>query len=109
MLFRSECFHKRNFRRTFIVMWANSLTAIFGLPLLAKASYFLQIVGMKPNTSIIFLILGIVLGLVANAISVWIMSKVGRRPLVLITLLITAALWLSMGIANCFKGDAVTW
>src|SRR5690242_14480391 len=50
----AECFHKRNLRRTFIVLFANSLTAIFGLPLLAKASYFLQLINMKPNISIIF-------------------------------------------------------
>jgi MFS family permease len=104
-----ECFHKRNFRRTFIVCWANSLTAVFGLQLLAKASYFLQIVGMKPNTSIIFLILGIVLGLIANAVSVGLMSRVGRRPLIIISLLISSLLWLSMGIANCFHGKAVMW
>ncbi|KAH7110569.1 major facilitator superfamily domain-containing protein [Dendryphion nanum] len=104
-----ECFHKRNFRRTFIVMWANSFTAVFGLPLLAKASYFLQIVGMKANTSIIFLIMGIILGLIANAVSVWVMSRVHRRPLILSTLSITAGLWLSMGIANCFKSKAVVW
>jgi MFS family permease len=105
-----ECFHKRNFRRTFIIVWSQSLTAIFGLQLLAKASYFLQLVNMKPGTSIIFLILGIVLGLIANVISIWIMARVGRRPLVIVTLCIAALLWGSMGIANCFKiTPAVTW
>ncbi|KAH7359676.1 major facilitator superfamily domain-containing protein [Pyrenochaeta sp. MPI-SDFR-AT-0127] len=105
-----ECFHKRNFRRTFIVMWSNALTAVFGLQLLAKASYFLQLINMKASTSIIFLILGIVLGLIANVISIWVMARVGRRPLVVITLLIAAALWASMGIANCTKiVPAVTW
>lgn len=106
----AACFQKKSFRRTFIVMFASTLPAIFGLPLLAKASYFLQLIDMKPNTSIIFLILGIVLGLIANCVSVWIMNRVGRRPLVLITLLISALLWLSMGIANCFRiTAAVTW
>jgi MFS family permease len=106
-----ECFHKRNFRRTFIVMWANSLTAIFGLQLLAKASYFLQLVGMKPGTSIIFLILGIVLGLIANIVSIWVMSRVGRRPCVLWTMGLAVALWISMGVANSTGKitPAVTW
>lgn len=105
-----ECFQKKNFRRTFIIMFSNSLTAIFGLQLLAKASYFLQLINMKPGTSIIFLILGIVLGLIANVISIWVMARVGRRPLVLITLLMSSAIWASMGIANCFKiVPAVTW
>lgn len=105
-----ECFHKRNFRRTFIIIWANALTAVFGLQLLAKASYFLQLINMKPGTSIIFLILGIVLGLIANVASIWVMSRVGRRPLVIVTLLLASLLWASMGIANCFKiVPAVTW
>jgi MFS family permease len=105
-----ECFHKRNFRRTFIVMWANSLTAIFGLQLLAKASYFLQLINMKASTSIIFLILGIVLGLLANIVSIWVTARVGRRPLVVYTMLIAALLWTSMGVANCTKiVPAVTW
>ncbi|KAH3962501.1 hypothetical protein HBH70_161560 [Parastagonospora nodorum] len=105
-----ECFHKRNFRRTFIVIWANSLTSIFGLQLLAKASYFLQLVGMKPGTSIIFLILGIVLGLIANIISIWVMSRVGRRKCVLSTMAFAILLWTSMGVANSTKiTPAVTW
>ncbi|KAF2477576.1 MFS general substrate transporter [Lindgomyces ingoldianus] len=105
----AECFHKRNLLRTFIVMWANSLTSIFGLPLLGKASYFLQIVGMGADSSVLFLILGIVLGLIANGVSVWAMSRVGRRPLINISLSVAAALWLSNGIANCFHSGAVVW
>jgi MFS family permease len=106
----AECFHRRNLRRTFIVMFANSLPAVFGLPLLAKASYFLQLIDMKANISIIFLILGIVLGLISNCVSVFVMARIGRRPLVLISLVVCSALWLSMGIANCFRvTPAVTW
>lgn len=106
----ADCFHARNLRRTFIVMWANALPSVFGLQLLAKASYFLQIVGMGANISIIFLILGIVLGLLANVVSVWLVSKVGRRPLVVWSLLIVGALWGSMGIANSFRvTQGVIW
>ncbi|KAF1997109.1 MFS general substrate transporter [Amniculicola lignicola CBS 123094] len=105
----AECFHKQNIRRTFIVMWANSLTAVFGLPLLAKASYFLQVVGMDASVSIIFLILGIVLGLGGNVASIWVMARVGRRPLIVVTLSIAALFWLSMGVANCWKGGVVPW
>lgn len=106
----AQCFQGTNLRRTFIVMFSNSLPAVFGLPLLAKASYFLQLINMKANISIIFLILGIVLGLISNCVSVWVMSRFGRRPLVLFSLVISSALWLSMGIANCFTiTPAVTW
>jgi MFS family permease len=105
-----ECFHKHNLRRTFIVMWANCLTAIFGLQLLAKASYFLQLINMAPSTSIIFLTLGVVTGLGANFASIWVMARVGRRPLVLYTMSATALFWLSMGVANSTPiRPAVTW
>jgi MFS family permease len=105
-----ECFKKGNLRRTAIVMWSQSLTAVFGLQLLAKASYFLQLIDMKPGTSIIFLILGIVLGLIANVISIWVMARVGRRVLVVSGLVVASGLWLSMGIANCTRiVPAVTW
>lgn len=106
----AECFHGTNLRRTLIVMWAVSLPAIFGLALLAKASYFLQIVGMKASTSIIFLILGIVIGLLANVASIWIVARVGRRKLVIWSLLGASLLWLSMGVANSTRMvPAVTW
>lgn len=104
-----ECFGKGNFRRTFIVLWVNSLQSTFGIPLLAKASYFLQVVGMSANNSIIFLILGIVLGLLANFTSIWVVSRCGRRLLILTSLAISSGLWLTMGIANCFPGDGVVW
>ncbi|KAF2270239.1 hypothetical protein CC78DRAFT_611894 [Lojkania enalia] len=37
------------------------------------------------------------------------LSRVGRRPLINVTLGIAAALWFSMGIANCSKGGVVPW
>ncbi|KAL6702488.1 hypothetical protein ACN47E_001613 [Coniothyrium glycines] len=105
-----ECFHKQNIRRTLIVMWAQSLPAVFGLQLLSKASYFLQLIHMKASLSIVFLILGILLGLLANVASVWVVSRVHRRPLMLSTLGLAALTWGSMGIANCFAvTPAVTW
>ncbi|KAJ4298110.1 hypothetical protein N0V90_006009 [Kalmusia sp. IMI 367209] len=105
----AECFSRANVRRTFIVLWVNSLQAVFGLPLLAKASYFMQIVGMDAKRSVVFLILGIVLGLLANVVAVWVLARCGRRKLILFTLGITAGLWASVGIANCFKGMGTVW
>lgn len=105
----TECFNKRNLRRTLIVLFAMSIPNFFGLPLLAKASYFLQICGMKASLSIIFLILGIVLGLLANIASIWVVSRYARRKLALNTLALIVLYWVSMGIANCFKGDGIVW
>ncbi|KAF2640986.1 MFS general substrate transporter [Massarina eburnea CBS 473.64] len=105
----AQCFNKKNLRRTLIVLWVQSLQAIWGLPLLSKASYFLQLIGMPADTSIIFLILGIVLGLLSNAGGVWVVARVDRRKCILSTLVIAAVLWLSMGIANCFSSKVVVW
>lgn len=104
-----DCFNKANIRRTMIVVYANLVTALFGLPLLASASYFMQVVGMSARNSLVFLILGIVLGLLSNGVGVWVMSRVGRRPLLIITLSIAAVLWTGMGIAGFWSGVVTIW
>lgn len=102
-------FRGTNLRRTLIVMFASSLPNIFGLSLLSKSSYFVQMVGMKANLSVIVLILGIVCGLISNIVSVWILSKVGRRRLILSTLSILIVIWTAMGVAGCFSGQVTVW
>lgn len=105
----TDSFRGVNLRRTLIVMFSNSLPNFFGLTLLAKSSYFVQVVGMKANLSVIVLILGLVCGLIANIISVWILSKVGRRRLILITLSILTVIWAAMGIAGFWSGSVTVW
>lgn len=104
-----DCFKGINRRRTAVVGFAFMVPSFFGVPLLASASYFMQVVGMDSSLSIIVLILGIVLGLLANAVGIWFMSLMGRRRLMLITLAITTAIWLSMGISGCWSGNVVIW
>lgn len=104
-----DCFKGVNLRRTLVVALANCLPQLFGLQLLANASYFAQIVGMGSANSLIFLILGIGLGLIANISSLWVLNALGRRFLVLLTLSITLVLWLAMGIAGCFEGVVSIW
>jgi MFS family permease len=104
-----HCFDKQNLRRTMIVLWAQSFQALWGMPLLSKVSYFLQVIGMGPDKSIIILIVGLVLGFFANSLGVWLVTKVGRRPLIMSTLCVVALIWASMGVANCFKGKVVVW
>ncbi|KJZ76874.1 hypothetical protein HIM_03751 [Hirsutella minnesotensis 3608] len=104
-----DCFHGHNRRRTFIVMFVSILPQLFGLTLLAKASYFSQVVGMSPHNSILVLILGIVGGLIANVVSIWTTSRFGRRQLVLTSLVVLIGLWTAMGIAGIWEGTAVVW
>lgn len=105
----ADCFRGMHLRRTLIVGLANCLPQLFGLQLLANASYFVQIVGMSSSNSLIFLILGIGLGLIANVGSLWALNGFGRRLLVLITLGVSFVLWLAMGIAGCFEGVVMIW
>ncbi|KIW22619.1 uncharacterized protein PV07_10899 [Cladophialophora immunda] len=103
----TECFQDTNRRRTLLVIFANILPQLFGLSLLSDASYFIQMVGMSADNALLFLQLGVGLGLLANIISMWVLTKVGRRILMMITLVITTVLWLGMGVAGCFEGVVV--
>ncbi|RYO79951.1 hypothetical protein DL766_009082 [Monosporascus sp. MC13-8B] len=95
-----DCFNAAHRRRTGIILFVNILPALFGLGLLSSASYFLQTVGMDSKASLMFLISGIVLGLLANGASIWVLSRVGRRKLTCITIAIACLLWGSMGISG---------
>ncbi|RAH81212.1 MFS general substrate transporter [Aspergillus japonicus CBS 114.51] len=104
-----ECFVGVNRRRTIIVLFVNIIPNMLGLVLLAKASYFLQIIGMGANTSIMMLQVSLGLGLAANIFSFWTLSRFGRVSLIIASLGIIALLWLGMGIAGCFHGEVTVW
>ncbi|EFY92304.1 hypothetical protein J3458_000907 [Metarhizium acridum] len=95
-----DCLKRANLRRTLIVMLSGALPQIFGLALLAKASYFAQVVGMSADTSVVLLIIGILCGLLANTASIWVLHHVGRRRLILCGLSGVSFLWLTMGISG---------
>ncbi|PLN82372.1 MFS general substrate transporter [Aspergillus taichungensis] len=104
-----ECFRGTNLRRTIIVLYANAVPVLFGMVLLARASYFLQIVGMDADNSLMCLEVGIGIGLAANILSLWMLSRFGRVPLLLTGLGIATVLWTAMGIAGCFSGIVTVW
>ncbi|CAG9982848.1 unnamed protein product [Clonostachys byssicola] len=101
------CFTKAHLRRTLIVILANFLPTMFGLDLLGKSSYFLQLIGMPSSTSLLILIAGVVVGIIANGAGVWVMSRVNRRPAILISLGGATALWAGMGISGFWRGPVV--
>ncbi|KAF2187526.1 MFS general substrate transporter [Zopfia rhizophila CBS 207.26] len=104
-----DCFNTANRRRTFIIIFASCIEFFFGLSLLSSVSYFLQQLGMDASKSILFLIAGIVIGLIANACSAWTVSHIGRRKLTVTTLLITAGLWTVMGFAGIKQLSFTPW
>lgn len=104
-----DCFKGSNTRRTSIVIFACIIPQAFGLTLLAKASYFLQIVGMPAKLSVMMVIVGLAVGLVSNACSFWTLSRFGRRPLIVVALILASVIWTTVGIAGCFRGKPTIW
>ncbi|KAH8901661.1 MFS general substrate transporter [Thozetella sp. PMI_491] len=105
----SQCFGGTDRRRTVIAMFASLSPTLFGLPLYAQASYYLQTLGMDAGPSLAFVIVGAVLGFVSTLGSFWTLTRFGRRALILSSLSIATVLWLSVGIAGCFSSLGAIW
>lgn len=103
------CFKGTHRRRTWIVIMANLFPAMFGLDLLGKSSYFLQTIGMESSTSLMILIGGIVAGMIANGIGIWIMSRAGRRVTTITSLIGATVIWGAMGVSGFWKGSVVAY
>lgn len=104
-----ECFRRGNARRTWIIIFTNVLPAMFGLDLLSQASYFLLTIGMPSETGLLFQLLGIALAIIANAASVWLLSRVGRRTATIPSLAAATLLWVAMGVSGFFVGDGAQY
>ena len=104
-----DLFNKANFRRTMIVLFSSVMPQTFGITLLSNASYFGQTLGMSATLSLMLLILGIVCGLLANFASIWILTKVGRRRLIVVSFGVLAVLWLAMGISGFWPYRPAMW
>jgi MFS family permease len=89
-----DCFRGVDRRRTIIVMFAAVMPQLFALPILGDGPYFIQVAGMDSENALIFLISGIVGGLLGTIISMWLLTFVGRRKISLITLAPVTLLWL---------------
>lgn len=104
-----HCFTGVNRRRTLIIMFANLVPQLFGNVLLAGASYFFQLLGMKAGLAARLLPVGISVGLVANFLGIWTLSTFGRRQLMMVTFCVCAVLYLGMGISGFWYGKVPLW
>lgn len=104
-----QCFQRTDTRRTLVIIFTHLIPMFFGLPLFATASYFLQTIGMSASRSILFILIGVVLGLISNVGAFWTLTHFGRRLLLLVSLSTATVLWASIGLAGCFSGDAMIW
>lgn len=104
-----DCFKGKERKRTMIILLSYASPQLWGLTLLANASYFMQTVGMSEKASLVLLVLGIILGMVGNFVSVWTLSKFGRRSLILLGFGLCGLVWIGMGVANCFESEVTIW
>jgi MFS family permease len=104
-----ECFRGNNRRRTMIVLYANLIPQFFGLTLLAKSSYFLQIIGMGATNSLLIVEVAIASGLVANTVGMWTLSRFNRVPLLMSGIAVATIQWTGMGILGCVQGVVTIW
>jgi hypothetical protein len=70
--------------------------------LLGAATYFYELLGMEAGLAIKLLQGGIGVGMVASFISIWTITKLNRRPLLMVSSFVIAILWLGIGISGCF-------
>jgi MFS family permease len=104
-----ECLTGTNRRRTLIVIFGNIVPHLFGLVLLSNASYFLQILDMDAHLSLEMLQVGIAIGFVANLVGLWTMQRFKTKRITIITLAISGALYLGVGISGFWRGNIVMW
>lgn len=98
-----------NRRRTTIVAFASIIPPLSGLPLLGHSSYFAQLLGMSAENATTFFIGGVVGGLLANFVAFYMLSRVGRRPLLIISMGLVSFLYLTTGIAAIWPGAPAAW
>lgn len=105
----ADSFKGTNLRRTLIIMFANWIPQIFGLTLLAKASYYIQLLGMPADFSVFLLMFGIIGGLLGNIAGMWTVNRFGRRNLVMWTLGLAGILWGTQGVCGFYRGTVIMW
>ncbi|KAK8021732.1 hypothetical protein PG990_006870 [Apiospora arundinis] len=102
------CFQGTNRRRTLIVVLAYAMPSLFGLDLLSNASYFLKTLGLPSKSALLVMIGGIVAGMFANALGVWVASRARRRRMALLSFAASLALWTAMGVSGFWASEPPT-
>lgn len=78
-----ECFDKRHRSRTLISMWIYACQYLGGLVfVLGYQSYYYQLIGFNAQKSFFLTMLNNVFQFIANILSWWLITVLGRRPLI---------------------------
>ncbi|KAF5024844.1 hypothetical protein F66182_3083 [Fusarium sp. NRRL 66182] len=105
----ATCLRGTNLRRTLIVLLAGLMPAFFGLELLSNVSIFLKTMGMQSSLALMLMIVGIIAGMLGNAVGFWLLSRTGRRNMTIPSLGVTALLWGAMGVTGFWSSTTLTW
>ncbi|KAH8694192.1 general substrate transporter [Talaromyces proteolyticus] len=98
-----DLFRKRSdAKRSAIIVFANLIPEFFGLPLLGHSSYLLEVIGMDAHKATTYFIGGVVAAIITNFVAFWLLSRVGRRPLLVYSMFVITILWATVGIVGCF-------
>jgi MFS family permease len=101
-----DLFRRRaDLRRSAIIVFANLIPEFFGLPLLGHSSYLLEVIGMDAGKATTYFIGGVVASIITNFIAFWLMSRVGRRPMLIYSMAVITILWITIGIVGCFSSS----
>lgn len=104
-----SCLKGTNLRRTLIVGLASIFPGLFGMELLSSANLFLRSMGMDGMPSLIFMAAGVVAGMLGNGIGFWLLSRTGRRNMIIPSLTAAGILWGVMGVTGFWSSEALTW
>lgn len=103
-----DLFRRRtDLRRTAVVVLAYLAPEFFGRVLLGHASYLLEVIGMAAGKATTYFIGGVVASIITNFIAFWLMSRVGRRPMLIYSMAVITVLWGSIGIVGCFDASGI--
>ena len=112
-----ECFRKSNLRRTMIAVVPLSIQALSGISFtITYSTYYIQLAGYTPSSSFKISIASVVLGMLGNIGSWFLVDRVGRRDLSIYGLAgVTILLMVSGGLGtyttniSCVKGVIALW
>ncbi|KAJ5682956.1 hypothetical protein N7462_006121 [Penicillium macrosclerotiorum] len=101
-----ECFRGTNWRRTRIILLCNALSQVIGASFMSNGPYFLVQAGMSSSKTGMMTEIGIAFGLASSIITAYLMTKCGRRRLIIFGISLSTALFTVMGIAGCFPNSS---
>ncbi|CAI7574182.1 unnamed protein product [Penicillium pancosmium] len=105
-----ECFRGTNWRRTRIILFCNALQQVIGSSFMSNGPYFLVQAGMSAAKIGMMTEIGIGFGIASSILTAYLMTKVGRRRLIMFGISLSTTFFTVMGIAGCFpKSSGALW